>query len=353
MRPLLDGPLFGAFGAYGMDGSRTPRSEMMSTLAHWGSAPEHADLWDARPARGEIGIVVVPESQLFAYAQQGNTAFYAEAVRGAYQGFFDAGLQPDWVLIDHIDEYRVLYLPFPAMLPLAVAERLRAWVEAGGILISEGCPGYFGDGGRVGTVQPNHGLDELFGAREAYVEFTPDLLGDLTVRAGGRSVPGGIFLQAYTPTTGTPMGTFADESAGQYGARQIAVVDNLAGQGRTRLIGTFPGYGHFHHPSAHSRGFFADLAAWANIEPNVRIVKPATDAPRTLVARIHVAPDRAFLWLVNHARDSSVAQVELGRAFGSFVNGRALWGDDAPTVHGRSVVVEVGPRDAVVIELTR
>jgi beta-galactosidase len=29
-RPLLDGPLFGAFGAYGMDGSRTPRSEMVS-----------------------------------------------------------------------------------------------------------------------------------------------------------------------------------------------------------------------------------------------------------------------------------------------------------------------------------
>ena len=25
-RPLLDGPLFGAFGPYGMDGSRTPRS---------------------------------------------------------------------------------------------------------------------------------------------------------------------------------------------------------------------------------------------------------------------------------------------------------------------------------------
>src|SRR5439155_14237342 len=162
MRPLLDGPLFGAFGAYGMDGSRTVRSKMMSKLAKWVSDPGQSDLWEARPARGEIGIVVVPESQLFAYAQQGNTAFYAEATRGAYQGFFDAGLQPDWVLIDHIDEYRVLYLPFPAMLPAAVAERLRAWVAGGGTLISEGCPGYFGEGGRVGTIQPNHGLYDLF-----------------------------------------------------------------------------------------------------------------------------------------------------------------------------------------------
>ena len=79
--------------------------------------------------------MVVPESQLFCYAQQGSTSFYAESLRGAYQGFFDAGLQPDWVLIDHIDEYNVLYLPFPVMLPAAVATRLRAWVEAGGALI--------------------------------------------------------------------------------------------------------------------------------------------------------------------------------------------------------------------------
>ena len=28
-------------------------------------------------------------------------------------------------------------------------------------------------------MQPNYGLDVLFGARESYVEFTPDILGDL------------------------------------------------------------------------------------------------------------------------------------------------------------------------------
>ncbi|MGO7616645.1 beta-galactosidase, partial [Rhizobium ruizarguesonis] len=32
-RPLLDGPLFGAFVSYGMDGSRTPRSDMASAMA--------------------------------------------------------------------------------------------------------------------------------------------------------------------------------------------------------------------------------------------------------------------------------------------------------------------------------
>jgi beta-galactosidase len=351
MRPLLDGPLFGAFGAYGLDGSRTPRSAMMARLAQWAAAPEQADLWEARPVRGEIGIVVVPESQIFCYAQQGRTDFYAESARGAYQGFLDAGLQPDWVLIDHVDEYRVLYLPFPAMLPAAVAERLRAWVEAGGVLISEGCPGYFGDGGRVGTVQPNHGLDALFGAREAYVEFTPDLLVGLTFEAGGRTVPGGIFLQTFEPTSGTAAGRYVGEAAGRYGEGQVAVVDSAPGRGRTRLVGTFPGYGHYHRPSDDSRAFFADLVAWAGIEPIARVVEPAMDGPRTLVARLHTSGDRARLWLVNHARAPVTTRVELGSAWGPFRQGRPRWGDVMPAVDGRWVKVDVGERDVAVLDL--
>ena len=50
LRPLLDGPLFGAFGSYGMDGSRTPRSEMASRIAKWANAPEQR-----RAVRGAAG----------------------------------------------------------------------------------------------------------------------------------------------------------------------------------------------------------------------------------------------------------------------------------------------------------
>ena len=53
-RPLLDGPLFGAFGPFAMDGSMTPRSEMAGKLARW--ANSNPDLWKSRPAKGDIGI---------------------------------------------------------------------------------------------------------------------------------------------------------------------------------------------------------------------------------------------------------------------------------------------------------
>jgi beta-galactosidase len=86
-RPLLDGPLFGAFGAYGMDGSRTPRSEMVSKMARWVKAPEQKPLWQSRPVKGDIGIVYVPETQIFTYAQQSKSDFYAQSMQAPIKVF--------------------------------------------------------------------------------------------------------------------------------------------------------------------------------------------------------------------------------------------------------------------------
>src|SRR5205085_12024357 len=122
---------------------------------------------------------------------------YAESIRGAYQGFFDNNIQADFVHIDNIQEYPVAYLPYPLMLKSDSGKKLIAYVQNGGFLISEGLPAYFGDHGKGGTVQPYYGLDALFGAKESYVEFTPDLLDDLTFKVRGASVNGRYFLLAY------------------------------------------------------------------------------------------------------------------------------------------------------------
>ena len=177
-RPLLDGPLFGAFGSYGMDGSRTPRSEMASRLAKWLNAPAQAGADGGAPgARRDIGLLMPPEVQEWDYllSHEGRFDTYAAAMWGAYRGFFDLNVQADWVHPDDIDGYDALYFPYPIMFPKALAERLAAWVAAGGLLICEACPGYFGDRGHVGTRQPNHGLDRVFGAVEDEVEFMPDI----------------------------------------------------------------------------------------------------------------------------------------------------------------------------------
>jgi beta-galactosidase len=366
-RPLLDGPLFGAFGPYRMDGSRTPRSKMASRIAKWVSAPEQERLWQSRPVKGEVGIVYVPETQIWNYAQQGSTDFYARSMEGVYQGFFDVNVQADWVRIDHIDEYDFLYLPFPVMLTQGTADKLRAWVEAGGTLVSEGCPGYFGDRGHVGTVQPNLGLDKLFGVRESYVEFTPDLLGDLSFwlgpsedlrrgiildRAGTQardvplepapfsalmSVSGGVFLQAYQATTGTPVGWYED--------RRVAAVDHRFGKGRTLLLGTMVGYGYGAVASSgRSPLVFESLLWWAGKAKHVACTQPSVKA------RLHAGAGGTYLWVANPRRAPLPVRLELSNAWGPFAACSSLWGAEA-AVDGRAVTLTAGARDVSVLAL--
>ncbi|NLD43014.1 MAG: beta-galactosidase [Chloroflexi bacterium] len=336
-RPLLDGPLWGAFGAYGMDGGRTPRSEMAGRVARWANAPEQADLWRSRPVRGEVGIVYAPEAQIFAYAQQGNTDLYTQALWGAYQGFFDANIQADWVHVDDIAAYDLLYLPYPIMLSEASAAALRDWVAAGGVLVSEGCPAYFGQHGHVGVVQPNYGLDALFGAREAYVEFTPDILGDLEVNVAGQRAWGGILLQAYTPTTGAP--------AGRYGDGQVAAVDNSYGAGRTRLVGTCVGAGYVAHPAERRNAFFRDVLTLGG-----RVPHAAVDDAR-IVARLHDGEGGAYLWVANPQRTALPVRVHLSEPWRGLHPARTLWGAEASATADGTITLTAPGREVSIIAL--
>jgi beta-galactosidase len=333
-RPLLDGPLFGAFGPYGMDGEPTPRSEMTGRLARWANADAQQDLWRSHPVRGEIGVLYVPEAQLFTYAQQGDTGFYARSVFGAYQGFFDRNVQADWVHIDDADLYDLLYLPFPVMLTQQTADRLKAWVAAGGVLISEGCPGYFGDGAHVGTTQPNLGLDELFGAREEVVEFTPDLLDDLQFQLDGAWARGGIFMQSYRPTTGEPVGW--------YGDGRVAAVDHTYGGGKTRLLGTMCGAGYGAHPEDCSPALFAGLMRFAAKGQHV------TSSDGRVKARLHDGAGGIYLWVANPERRSLPVRLELSSTWGPFSTAQSLWGTEA-SVDGQAVSLIASPRDVAVL----
>ncbi len=331
-RPLLDGPLFGAFGAYGMDGSVTPRAEMAQKVAVW--ANEHAEIWKSRPVRGDVGIVFVPESELFAYVQQGASAQYAESARGAYQAFFDSNIQADFVHVDDLAQYKAVYLPYPLMLKAATVAKLTKYVENGGVLISEGLPAYFSDHGKAGAKQPNAGLDKVFGARESYVEFTPDLLENLSLTVRGEKVSGRFFLQEYEVAGGTAMGKFANG--------HTAAVESSYGKGRTLLIGSFPGAGYFKHHSTETRKFFAGLLEWAGVTQQV------TSSEAGVQARLHTGAGGTWLWVVNPAREAKTVSVGLQR---DFTKATDIWQGRAQNIERRRVTVAVEDRNVAVIRL--
>jgi beta-galactosidase len=319
-----------------MDGSRTPRSDMASSMAKWANDPEQAALWEAKPVRGEIGILVIRETQEWDYLlnYERKEKPYPEAMWGAYRAFLEQGLQPDWVHIDDIDTYDFLYFPYPIMFTAEQAARLKAWVEKGGTLISEACPGYFGDRGHVGQVQPNMGLDAVFGAREEEVEFMPDIGERIRFKLDGLAADGGGLLQSYRLTSGTGRGHFIDG--------RLAVVENSFGKGRTLLIGTNPSVAYYRSGGRTNGAFFAALIGWNGRKKHVTL------SNSTLFARIHSGEKGSFLWLVNPTRSAQSTEVTLAEGLGTLKPGAAAW----PLEHaydGRKI--EVPARDALILAL--
>lgn len=334
-RPLLDGPLFGAFGAFGMDGSVTPRAEMAGKFANW--ANSHPQVWKSHPAKGDVGLVFAPESEIFNYVQQGDTNFYAQSIRGAYQAFFDSNIQADFVSLDDLAQYKIVYLAYPVMLKKDSVAKLRAYVEQGGTLISEGLPAYFGDRGHASATQPNYGLDELFGARESYVEFTPDLLENLSLKVSGHQIDGRYFLQEYEAKGGRAVGTYANG--------HIAAVENQHAKGRTLLVGTFPGAGYYLHHSPGSKAFFAGLLRLASVQPQLQTDNAATQS------RLHTGAGGNYLWITNPTRSNMTTTVTIGEQGPQFQNASDVWADHKVSVNGRRLTVTLPARDGAVIAL--
>ncbi len=343
-RPLLDGPLFGAFGPMGMDGSVTPQAEMAGKLARWTNA--HPEIWKSRPVRGDVGIVYVQEANDFNSIQSSAAgtgaggAFaagaYTRSLEGAYEAFFDSNIQADYVSIDDIAEYPVIYLAYPEMLKKSTADKLRDYVAKGGKLISEGTPGYFGDGGTAGAVQPNLGLDQLFGASETYVQFTPDLLDKLTLTVRNEQIGGAYFLQEYKLAGG--------QAVGQYANGHIAAVENTSGRGKTLLIGSFPAGSYARNHSPATREFFASLLAWAGVQPKLRSSDPEVQV------RLHQGTGGTYAWVVNPTRTPRTVKISLPFAF---QRATEMWQEGAapPAVNGNTLSVTVGDRDAAVVRL--
>ena len=229
----------------------------------------------------------------------------------------------------------MIYLAYPVMLKKATADKLRDYVAKGGKLICEGVPGYFGDGGTAGIVQPNLGLDQLFGARESYVEFTPDLLSSLTLTVKDKQIGGAYFLQEYKLAGG--------QAAGQYANGHIAAVENTSGSGKTLLIGTFPAGSYYRNHAAGTRAFFASLLPWAGVNQQVRSSDPEVKA------RLHKGAGGVYVWVVNPTRALKNVTITLPSSFQKAVD---LWQESSrPAISGNALTATIADRNAAVIRL--
>ncbi len=184
-------------------------------------------------------------------------------------------------------------------------------------------------------MQPNFGLDAVFGVREAEVEFMPDIGDRIHLAMDGKPVAGGGFLQSYTLQGG--------KDRGHYDDGRLAIVEHTHGKGRTLLVGTHPSIGYFRESGDDNRRYFADVFAWTGKTQHVRLSNPA------MQARLHKSADGACLWVINPTRSVQKASVAFGGQHGTPSLGGVSWGDGSAVTGNQ---ISVPPRDALVVRLT-
>ncbi len=339
-RGLDDGPFFGAMGYYNNDGSPNDRSEAASKNAKWANAPEQKSLWSSAPIYGDIAILNCPESQICVQLMSKSAGQYTYAVRGAYNAWMDLAAQPDIIKLEQLKHYSCAYLPFPFRLKKESVERLKAWVRNGGVLISEGCPGYLDDSGHVAGLQPAMGLDEMFGCREKDFFIDANQIRSEGMYFSFKDCPvvyGGVCEQVYEPTVG--------KAVGWYDNGAVAAIENQYGKGRTLLMGTSPGFGFYDHQTDEMRAFFKTLLDWAGVEQHVKSGNPS------LIVRLHDGDGGPKLWIVNAYKDEAEAEIILAGKYAGLSPKRTHWGVPPEMTARGTLCVTVGRRDAVVVSL--
>lgn len=231
-RPELLGPESPGFGLCHLNGAPTDRTRAASEFARLTSSSD--DLLSSQPMRGEVAIAVLPESQILCHVADKNAGKYAQAVRGAYRAFAEAGYQVDFAQVDDLSAYPLVYLPFPLMIEPNSAKKLADYVRDGGLLISEACPAQFGEVGYAQVRTPGYGLDEVFGVHA--LSGPESINGDApTIRWCDSEVWCTVHRQRLVADGCEVLAEYSDGGP--------AVVRNSFGSGSAILIGTYPGIG--------------------------------------------------------------------------------------------------------------
>ncbi len=292
-----------------------------------------------------VGIVVSEDNFHFAEGSLHDVAKHLNyTVTGNWKSLWRLGIPADFVDIASLpadnSRFKALILPFPLALSTKSVEALAAYVQSGGTLISEACPGRFSNYGIAfdGAMAP--GITELFGAKHEGVtlirepghgakwtitEFGPRDLRDFKeLRGAGAfsqlSVFPAFYLQTLSLTTGKPLLTYDQEIAGSMQEH---------GNGKAYLVGTFLGHGGPAYDDWRNAEFLRVVLAQAGVTP---------DRVGTLNRRRRISENGAAWFFFN----SSDSAVEEDVSLEDFTTAKDLLGANLPQ-SGKNIRVQVEP----------
>jgi beta-galactosidase len=358
--PMSSGYESNGYGMIELDGTITERAKIAGEFA--GVVGRNMALF--APLRPRPSRVAILYNRL-SYMAGGNTVAPGAIVRnsmlGIYRALFEQNVQADFIHPDEVaaglaPRYDVIYLSYPVMLQQTVADALKAYVRAGGTLISEARPAWNNERGAANARIPGGGLDEVFGAREKELRSPEavtltaekDLEGALAPLAG-RTFNGVAFAE-HLEVTGSSTRVLARFAPVGSAPGDPAIVLSRYGDGRAILIGTFPSAAFEQQPEAmRATGeLLQRLVASAGVVPEVRI----DGAPGFVEARFLESPGAMLLIAINHADKPQKVTLMFGpdvpeAIWQNMESGAAV--NFVQSADGPIYTHAFGPRDVVVL----
>jgi beta-galactosidase len=346
------------FGLLDPQGNTTERIEEAGRLGR--AIIAEGDLFtQGTLAPAEVAILVSEDLYHFSEAT-GTRALelYTYSVRGHYERLWQLGVPVDFVSEENVSagdlaRYRVAILPMPLVLDEAYVEALATFVDGGGVLISDACPGRYDRHGFCRREQLARGAEKLFGVEHAGLHLVREvdgihrwspkprgwgeILAATTLEGCGRlsatSIPATFYVQTLRPTTADPILRTDTE--------QIAGTVNLVGAGQAFLLGTFAGLSATAHPEATGNDVFGQLLfECIGLEP---------ERCGQLLWRRRTLGSREAWFLINPFSHSVRERIQLE----SGTRARDLVGDQAVVTDDGWLEVEVEPAAVVCVVLDR
>jgi beta-galactosidase len=325
--PMSSGYEAGGFGLTNLDGTITDRARAAGDIARIVDRNQPLFL-AARPPRAEVAIVYDPLSYFVGGRQR--TAAYGgpqgevagierDSLLGVHRALFERNVPLDYVHISHLSreklrQYKLLFFPYPVMLPEQSVGALREYVQEGGALVAEARLAWNNERGRASDRIPGMGLSDVMGCRETAVQTAPDgrthlnwIGHDLPDVGAGVQLPGRWYAE-----TLEPLGPQAHVVA-QFDNGSPAAVVSTYGRGKTMTFGSYLSAAHQSSPTIEAERFFASLLTWADV------TLPVTVSGDAVEARYLEAGEDVVLFVFNHGARLAKSTVSLRRPHGAYV----------------------------------
>jgi beta-galactosidase len=324
--PMSSGYESGGFGLNHLDGTITDRAKLAGAIAQVVDRNQSLFL-DARPPRAEVAIIYNPLAHFVGGRQraaayggpQGEVVgIERDSLLGVHRALFSRSVPIDYVHINHLSveklrQYKLVFFPYPLMLPEASVAPLSEYVRGGGALVAEARLAWNNEKGFASDRIPGLGLWEVMGCREIAIETPPG--GRTTIRWSSPDLPGlsaGDELPArWYKETLEPLSSSARVVA-QFTDGAAAAVMSTHGKGRTLMLGSYVSASAQSTPTPESERFFGGLLEWAGVTPPVRVTGG------TIEARHLESGKETLLFLFNHGRQEARSEVWLRRDAGEY-----------------------------------